>query len=94
MKTKKSTYYDLAKMYFTAVVLILLCYAAISVVCWSVCGVFESAPDIGFPTQAEFLECVKAIVPISLALMTGPSIASGAICLYKYFKTEDNTDDK
>lgn len=94
METKKSTYYDLAKMHFTAVVLILLCCAAISVVCWSVCGVFESAPDIGFATRAKFLECVKTIAPVSLALMTGPSLTCGAICLYKYFKTEDATDDK
>lgn len=94
MKTKKSTYYDLAKMYFTAVVLILLCYAAISVVCWSVCGVFESAPDIGFPTQAEFMGYIKSIAPLAIRCMAGPSLACGAICLYKYFKTEDATDDK
>lgn len=94
METKKSTYYDLAKMYFTAVVLILLCCAAISVVCWSVCGMFESAPDIGFPTQTGFLECVKSIAPVALGCMAGPSLACGCICLYKYFKTEDDTDDK
>lgn len=94
METKKSTYYDLAKMYFTAVVLILLCYAAISVICWSVCGVFESAPDIGFPTQAEFIECIKSITPIAIGCMAGPSLTCGIICLCKYFKMEDATDDK
>lgn len=55
---------------------------------------FESAPDIGFPTQAEFMECIKSVTPIAIGCMAGPSLTCGAICLYKYFKMEDATDDK